>query len=139
MYIMFDIIDTLFSYRKGLIVCSLHQEFSNTKESTLHVSWNVDTAFLLCGTTLFLVTVCYWNYFLLAFSWNPSEEFSRRLMLFNTSSSIQIQCATSYLGVCTFQPWYLGHFLLHFFYCVFLISTQMQEFSVITIPVLIFA
>ncbi len=44
---MFDIVDTLFSYGRGLIICSSLQEFSKTKESTPHVIWNVDTAFLL--------------------------------------------------------------------------------------------
>ncbi len=34
MYIMFDIVDTPFSYGRGLIVCSSLQEFSMTKEST---------------------------------------------------------------------------------------------------------
>ncbi len=46
---MFDIVDTAFSYGRGLIICSSLQEFSKTKESTMHVIWNVDTAFLLCG------------------------------------------------------------------------------------------
>ena len=34
---MFDIVDTSFSYGRGLIVCSSLQEFSKTKESTLCV------------------------------------------------------------------------------------------------------
>ncbi len=49
---MFDIVDTPFSYRRQLIVCSSLQEFSKTKESTMHVIWNVDTAFLLCGADI---------------------------------------------------------------------------------------
>ena len=43
---MFDMVDTLFSYGRGLIACSSLQEFSKTKESTLHVILNADTAFL---------------------------------------------------------------------------------------------
>ncbi len=49
---MFDMVDTAFSYGRGLIVCSSLQEFSKAKESTLHVIWNVDTAFLLCEAEL---------------------------------------------------------------------------------------
>ncbi len=49
---MFDIVDTPFSYVRGLIVCSSLQEFSKTKESTLHVIRNVDAAFLLSGAEL---------------------------------------------------------------------------------------
>ena len=49
---MFDKVDTPFSYGRGLIVCSLLQKFSKTKESTLHVIGNVDTAFVLCGADL---------------------------------------------------------------------------------------
>ncbi len=49
---MFDAVDTPFSYGKGFIVCASLQEFSKTKESTLHVTWNVDTAFLLCGADM---------------------------------------------------------------------------------------
>ncbi len=55
---MFDIVDTPFSYERGLIVCSSLQEFSNTKESTLHMIWNVDTAFLFCGADWFRIC-CY--------------------------------------------------------------------------------
>ncbi len=57
---MFDIVDTSFSYVRWLIVCSSLQEFSKTKESTLHVIWNVDTAFLLCGAEVWHVysTMC---------------------------------------------------------------------------------
>ncbi len=54
MYIMFDIIDTHLRHGRGLIVCSSLQEFSKTKESTLYVIWNVDTAFLLCGAEIIL-------------------------------------------------------------------------------------
>ncbi len=49
---MFDIVDTPFSYGRGLIVCSLPQEISKTKESIQHVISNVDTAFLLCGADI---------------------------------------------------------------------------------------
>ncbi len=45
---MFDIVDTPFSYWRGLIVWSSLQSFSKTKESTLHVIWNANTVFLLC-------------------------------------------------------------------------------------------
>ncbi len=34
---MIDIVDTLFSYGRGLIICSSLQEFHKAKESTLHV------------------------------------------------------------------------------------------------------
>ncbi len=38
MYVpMFDIVDTPFSYGRGLIVCFSLQDFCKTKESTLHV------------------------------------------------------------------------------------------------------
>ena len=53
---MFDIVDTPFSYGRGLIVCSSLQEFSKTKESILHMIWNVDTAFLLCGAEFWMIT-----------------------------------------------------------------------------------
>ena len=43
---MFDIVDTPFSFT--IIVCLSLQEFSKTKESTVRVIPNVDTAFLLC-------------------------------------------------------------------------------------------
>ncbi len=49
---MFDIVDPPFIYGRGLIVCSSLQKFTKTKESALHVIWNVDTAFLLCGANL---------------------------------------------------------------------------------------
>ncbi len=52
---MFDIVDTPFSYRRGLIVCSSLKESSKTKESNLHVIWNVDTAFLLGGAALYII------------------------------------------------------------------------------------
>ncbi len=59
---MFDLVDTPFSYGRGLIVCSSLQEFSKTKESTLHVIWNGDTAFLLCGAdTLVCFSFTYWQ------------------------------------------------------------------------------
>ncbi len=51
---MFDMVDTPFSYERGLIVCSSLQEFSKTKESTLRVISNVDTAFLLCEAELWI-------------------------------------------------------------------------------------
>ncbi len=46
---MFDIVDTLFSYGRGLILCSSLQEISKTKESTPSVILNADTAFLFVG------------------------------------------------------------------------------------------
>ncbi len=49
---MFDMVNTPFSHGRGLIVCSLLQEFSKTKESNLRVKLNIDTAFLLCGAEL---------------------------------------------------------------------------------------
>ncbi len=49
---MFDIVGTLFSYGRGLIVCLSLQEFSKTKESTLCVIQNADTAILLCEADL---------------------------------------------------------------------------------------
>ena len=36
MYIMFDIVDTVFNYERALIVCLFLQEFSNVKETSLH-------------------------------------------------------------------------------------------------------
>ncbi len=55
---MFDMVDTAFSYGRGLIVCSSLQEFSKTKESTLHVIWNVDTfyyVFTLLGRFVVII------------------------------------------------------------------------------------
>ena len=49
---MFGIVDTAFSNGRRLIVCSSCQEFSKTKESTLRVIENADTAFLLCGADM---------------------------------------------------------------------------------------
>ena len=58
---MFDIVDTPFIYGRGLIVCSSLHEFSKTKESTLHVIWNVDTVFLVCGTDLVKMAEVNWR------------------------------------------------------------------------------
>ncbi len=49
---MFDIVDTPFSYGRGLIVCSLLQKFSKTKRSALHVTWNVVLRFYFVGQML---------------------------------------------------------------------------------------
>ncbi len=56
---MFDIVDTAFSYGRGSIVCSSLQRFFKTitKENTLHVIINVDTAFLLCGAELLNISL----------------------------------------------------------------------------------
>ncbi len=45
MYIIFDKVDTPFSHGRGLTFCSSLYEFSKTKESTLHVIWNLDCIF----------------------------------------------------------------------------------------------
>ncbi len=47
-----DDVDTPFSYGRGLIIRLSFLEFSKTKESTPHMIWSVDTAFLLCGANL---------------------------------------------------------------------------------------
>ena len=48
---MIDIVDTAFSYKRGLIVCSFRgsflQDFSKVKGSTLELIWNTHTAFIL--------------------------------------------------------------------------------------------
>ena len=44
---MFDIVDTLFSYERDLIVSSFLQDFSRGKGSSLQLICNVHTAFLL--------------------------------------------------------------------------------------------
>ncbi len=49
--IMFDIVDTLFSYGRALTVCKVLQEFSNVKETTHHVIFNMHTGFLFCEQT----------------------------------------------------------------------------------------
>ena len=49
MYIMFDIVDTAFSYGREMIVCLFLQESSKVKESSLHEIWNADIAFLHSG------------------------------------------------------------------------------------------
>ncbi len=46
---MFDMVDTVFSYRRALIVCLFLQKSSKVKESSLHEIWNADTAYLLGG------------------------------------------------------------------------------------------
>ncbi len=52
---MVDMVDTAFSYGRTLIVCLFIQEFSKVKESSLHVIWNADTAFLLGGADFLLM------------------------------------------------------------------------------------
>ncbi len=47
MDIMFDILDTAFIYWRAFIVCSFLHESFKVWESSLHVIWNADTAFLL--------------------------------------------------------------------------------------------
>ncbi len=49
MHIMFDIVDTAFSFGRALIICEFIQESFKVKESSLHEIWNADTAFLLSG------------------------------------------------------------------------------------------
>ncbi len=49
---MFDMVDTLLSHGRALIVCSFLQESSKIKESRLHEIWTTDTAFLLGGVDL---------------------------------------------------------------------------------------
>ncbi len=49
MDIMFDMVDTAFSYWRALIVCWFLQESSKVKESSLHVIWNAHTVFSRCG------------------------------------------------------------------------------------------
>ncbi len=47
MYIMFDVVDTAFSYWRVLVICQFLQESSKVKESRLYVIWNAHPAFLL--------------------------------------------------------------------------------------------
>ncbi len=49
---MFDMVDTVFSYGRALIVCLFLQESVKVKESSLYKIWNADTAFLLGGAAL---------------------------------------------------------------------------------------
>ena len=46
---MFNMVYTVFSCRRGFIVCWVLQESLKVKESSLHDIWNEDTAFLLRG------------------------------------------------------------------------------------------
>ena len=46
---MFDVVDTVFSYEIELIICSIQQDFSKRKGSSLQLICNAHTAFLLCG------------------------------------------------------------------------------------------
>ena len=45
---MFNLVNTVFSYEKELIVCSFLQYFSKGKGSNLQLICNAHTAFLLC-------------------------------------------------------------------------------------------
>ena len=49
---MFDIVDTVFSYERELIVCSFVQDFSKGKGISLQLIWNAHTAFLLCTAVM---------------------------------------------------------------------------------------
>ena len=49
---MFDIVDTVFSFERKLIVCSFLQKFLQRKESILHLICNAHVAFLLCGADI---------------------------------------------------------------------------------------
>ena len=46
---MFDIVDTVFSYKREFIICLFLQDFSKGKGSSLQLFCNAHTAFLLCG------------------------------------------------------------------------------------------
>ncbi len=52
MDIMADMVDTVFSYWRALIICQFLQESSKVEESSLHVIRNAHTTFLLCGTDI---------------------------------------------------------------------------------------
>ncbi len=54
---MFDMVDTVFSYWRKLIVYYFFQESFKVKESSLHEIWNADTAFLLSRAALFSLAV----------------------------------------------------------------------------------
>ena len=47
--VMFDIVDTAFSYKIELIAYSFLRDFSSGKGSNLQLIWNAHTVFLLCG------------------------------------------------------------------------------------------
>ena len=47
-YIMFDVLDTPFSYGRALILSQFLQEFSKAKESTLHVIQNASSRQFRC-------------------------------------------------------------------------------------------
>ena len=49
---MFDIVDTVFSYKRELITWSFLQDFSKGKASSLQFICNAHTAFLLGGAGL---------------------------------------------------------------------------------------
>ena len=53
---MFDIVDTVFSYERELIVCSFLQDISKEKGSSLQLVCNAHTALLLCGAVITLGT-----------------------------------------------------------------------------------
>ena len=52
---MLDIVDTVFSYVRELIVCSFLRDFANDKGSSLQLICNADNAFLICGANKTLV------------------------------------------------------------------------------------
>ena len=49
---MLDIVDTALGYEKELIVCSILQDFSKGKGSSLQLIYNAHTAFLLRGAEM---------------------------------------------------------------------------------------
>ena len=49
---MFDMVDTAFSYGRGLIVCKFLQDSFKVKESSWHEFRNADTAFILGGADM---------------------------------------------------------------------------------------
>ena len=46
---MFDLVDTLYSYERVLIICSFLQDISKGKRSSLQLICNAHTAFTLYG------------------------------------------------------------------------------------------
>ena len=89
---MFDEVDTPFNYGK-VIACSSLQEFSTPKESNLHVIWNVDTAFLLCGTDVcFRLHTVWFKINLTLVKTHISHKWGKIRNLFEDN----------------YKPWYLG-------------------------------
>ena len=56
---MFNIVDTAFSYEREMIVCSILQDFSTGKGSSLQLICNAHTAFLLYGGALASLTTTF--------------------------------------------------------------------------------